>query len=61
LNVYKTVIREAQEKLKENLIEKLIAIGVTKMGDGRQLYELTLTELTNEYEYAKKQCKPCSV
>lgn len=58
---FKTYLREAQERLKESLIERLIALGVTKMNDGRQLYELTLTELTNEYEHVKNQSKPCSI
>ncbi|MFO1442664.1 Fur-regulated basic protein FbpA [Bacillus sp. Bva_UNVM-123] len=61
MKLFKTYLREAQERLKDSLIERLLALGVTKVNDGRQLYELTLTELTNEYDYAKKRCKTCSI
>lgn len=44
------LIGEAEKYFKEDLIEKLIGMGCTKMKDGRQLYELTLTELVKEYE-----------
>jgi hypothetical protein len=50
----KTQLRDGQERLKDSLINRLIKAGWTKMDDGRQLYELTLTELIIEYEDAKK-------
>jgi hypothetical protein len=50
----KTHFREGQERLKDELINRLIKAGWTKLADGRQLYELTLTELKEEYEDAKR-------
>lgn len=39
------LLREAVERQKNAYIELLIQSGFTKLTDGRQLYELTLTEL----------------
>ncbi|QPA33436.1 Fur-regulated basic protein FbpA (plasmid) [Anoxybacillus caldiproteolyticus] len=41
-------MRKAVERKRQRLIKKLIKAGVHKMQDGRQLYELTLTELQQE-------------
>ncbi|MDF2859623.1 MAG: hypothetical protein K0Q87_5474 [Neobacillus sp.] len=40
-----TILRNAVEKRKTFIINRLIKFGFTKMNDGRQLYELPLTEL----------------
>lgn len=53
----KSYLREAQERLKDYLIHRLLKAGYTKLDDGRQLYELTLTELMNEYEEIKNNSK----
>jgi hypothetical protein len=45
-----TVLRAAVEQKKRELIECLIQADVVKMPDGRQLYELTLSELKELYE-----------
>lgn len=45
MNYQRNLLREAVEKRKDLLIRKLIKAGYTKMADGRQLYELTPSEL----------------
>ncbi|MBP0725561.1 Fur-regulated basic protein FbpA [Bacillus sp. RG28] len=39
------ILYEAVEFRKNIIIDKLLKLGFTKMPDGRQLYELSLTEL----------------
>lgn len=51
---FKTFLREAIERVKDKRIEQLIAMGHTKMEDGRQLYELTVSELNHEYRCLKE-------
>ncbi|WP_228485745.1 Fur-regulated basic protein FbpA [Thermaerobacillus caldiproteolyticus] len=48
LNNQPGTLRKAVERKRQRLIKKLIKAGVHKMQDGRQLYELTLTELQQE-------------
>ncbi|HWO95816.1 MAG TPA: Fur-regulated basic protein FbpA [Bacillus sp. (in: firmicutes)] len=43
------LLNQAVQMRKEYLINQLIEVGYTKMADGRQLYELTLTELEAVY------------
>lgn len=43
-------LREAVENEKKRFIKRLISMNFLKMADGRQLYELTLTELQETYE-----------
>lgn len=43
------LLHQAVQMRKEYLINQLIEVGYTKMVDGRQLYELTLTELEVVY------------
>ncbi|MGJ7919782.1 Fur-regulated basic protein FbpA [Neobacillus sp. LXY-4] len=43
------IIRRAIEKRRQYLIEQLIGMGYYKKGDN-QLFELTLTDLEEEYE-----------
>jgi hypothetical protein len=51
-------LREAVEKRKSFIIDRLIKSGYTKLEDGRQLYELTLTELEHIYiNYRIKNCR----
>lgn len=47
--------------MKQTLIERLIEQGFTKMGDGRQLYELDLAELIDQIINLKITLEPCSV
>jgi hypothetical protein len=51
---FKSFLREAIERVKDKRIEQLIAMGHTKMEDGRQLYELTVSELNHEYRCLKE-------
>ncbi|MGG5253539.1 Fur-regulated basic protein FbpA [Neobacillus sp. SM06] len=51
---FKSYLREAHDRLKDELIHKLLEAGWTKMTDGRQLYELTLSELVEEYKDTKR-------
>ncbi|MDP4086011.1 MAG: Fur-regulated basic protein FbpA [Bacillota bacterium] len=53
MGICKTQLRKAQDRLKDFLINRLIKAGIMKMEDGRQLYELTLTELKKEYREMK--------
>jgi hypothetical protein len=48
-------LKQEVEKRKDFLIRKLIQAGHNKMADGRQLYELTLSEL--EHIYIAVRCK----
>ncbi|WP_078430461.1 Fur-regulated basic protein FbpA [Alkalihalobacterium alkalinitrilicum] len=48
------LLRRAVEAKKQELIAQLISTGVTKMSDGRQLYELTLTELQDEFRKVRR-------
>jgi hypothetical protein len=50
-------LREAVEKRKSFIINRLIKTGYTKLDDGRQLYELTLSEL--EHLYINFRIKSC--
>ncbi|WP_078410085.1 Fur-regulated basic protein FbpA [Priestia abyssalis] len=43
------LLNQAVQMRKEYLINQLIEVGYTKTADGRQLYELTLTELEVVY------------
>jgi hypothetical protein len=45
---------EAVEKKKSRVIRNLIGLGYTKHHDGRQLYELSLTELEQIYQSVLK-------
>ncbi|MGC4375899.1 Fur-regulated basic protein FbpA [Fictibacillus sp. Mic-4] len=45
------ILRRAVEQRKEMIIRELISCGVFEHPDGRQLYELTLSELEDEYRY----------
>lgn len=49
MNQQANLLRQAVESKKQRLIDGLIDQGVTKVPDGRQLYELTLSELQHEY------------
>lgn len=49
----KNLLRHAVQLQKQNLINKLIKSGFYKKND-KHLYELTLSELENEYKYIKK-------
>ncbi|MBO0962521.1 Fur-regulated basic protein FbpA [Neobacillus sp. MM2021_6] len=46
-------LREAVEKRKSRIIRDLISVGYTKSEDGRQLYELSLTELEVLHKHEK--------
>lgn len=49
----KNILRHAVQLQKQNLINRLIKSGIYKKND-KHLYELTLSELENEYKYIKK-------
>lgn len=49
----KNILRHAVQLQKEHLIHKLIKSGIYKKND-KHLYELTLSELENEYKYVNK-------
>ncbi|MCR8847499.1 Fur-regulated basic protein FbpA [Rossellomorea sp. SC111] len=51
------VFQEAPNKRRNELINKLIVHNIFKKGD-KQLFELTLKELENEYYYIQKECHP---
>jgi hypothetical protein len=53
------IIRETIERRREELINKLITYNIFKKND-KQLFELTLQELENEYKDAISQCHPHS-
>ena len=50
----KSLLRQAVQIQKQNLINSLIQSGIYKKND-THLYELTLSELENEYQYIKKE------
>jgi hypothetical protein len=51
-------LREAVEKRKDFIIRHLVNTGYFKLEDGRQLYELPLTELEHLYiNYRIKSCR----
>lgn len=50
-----TILREAVEKRKAFLIRRLLKFGLKKNSDGRQFYEISLSEL--EYLYISECCK----
>lgn len=52
---FKSYLREAIENVKDKRIEQLIQMGRVKMEDGRQLYELTISELEHEYRCMKEK------
>ncbi|WP_312857715.1 Fur-regulated basic protein FbpA [Bacillus haikouensis] len=52
-------IRHALEKRREELINKLITYNIFKKHD-KQLFELTLQELEDEYKEVTCQCHPHS-
>ncbi|MGC4378286.1 Fur-regulated basic protein FbpA [Fictibacillus sp. Mic-4] len=45
------LLRRAVEGRKKMLIRELITCGIFEHPDGRQLYELTLTELEDEFRF----------
>ncbi|WML52101.1 Fur-regulated basic protein FbpA [Neobacillus sp. PS3-12] len=49
----KSLLRQAIQIQKQNLINRLIQSGIYKKND-THLYELTLSELENEFKYIKK-------
>ncbi|MBE2941943.1 Fur-regulated basic protein FbpA [Anoxybacillus flavithermus] len=51
---FKSYLREAIENVKDKRIEQL-KMGRVKMEDGRQLYELTISELEHEYRCMKEK------
>ncbi|MED1472450.1 Fur-regulated basic protein FbpA [Neobacillus sp. M.A.Huq-85] len=51
------ILRDAVEKKRKKLIEKLIAFNVYKKED-KHLFELSLTELENEYKAFKSLQHP---
>jgi hypothetical protein len=58
----KNLLRHAVLLKKQNLINKLIKSGIYKKND-KHLYELTLSELENEYKYIKtdSMCKEIKI
>ncbi|GAC92344.1 hypothetical protein KN10_2780 [Anoxybacillus flavithermus NBRC 109594] len=52
---FKSYLRDAIENVKAKWIEQLIQLGRLKMEDGRQLYELTISELEHEYRCMKEK------
>jgi hypothetical protein len=50
----KNLLRSAVQLKKQNLINKLIKSGIYKKGN-KHLYELTLSDLENEYKYIEKK------
>jgi len=53
------ILQEAIHNRRNELINKLIVHNIFKKGD-KQLFELTLQELENEYKYLQKECHPHS-
>jgi len=51
------VLRKAVEDRRKKLIDKLIAFKIYKKGD-KHLFELSLTELENEYRSLRSHCHP---
>ncbi|AXM89717.1 Fur-regulated basic protein FbpA [Anoxybacillus ayderensis G10] len=54
---FKSYLRDAIEDVKAKRIEQLIQLGRVKMEDGRQLYDLTISELEHEYRCMKEKKK----
>jgi hypothetical protein len=50
----KNLLRSAVQLKKQKLINKLIKSGIYKKGN-KHLYELTLSDLENEYKYIEKK------
>ncbi|CAN7401625.1 Fur-regulated basic protein FbpA [Rossellomorea sp. LjRoot5] len=53
------ILQEAINKRKNELINKLIVHNIFKKDD-KQLFELSLRELENEYLYIQRECHPHS-
>jgi len=53
------VLRKAVEDRRKKLIDKLITFNIYKKGD-KHLFELSLTELENEYRSFQSHCHPHS-
>lgn len=53
------ILQESIHNRKNELINKLIVHNIFKKGD-KQLFELTLQELEDEYKYLQKECHPHS-
>lgn len=53
------ILRNAVENRRKRLIDQLIAFNVYKKVD-KHLFELSLTELENEYRLYKQTCHPHS-
>ncbi|MGF3102840.1 Fur-regulated basic protein FbpA [Rossellomorea sp. DUT-2] len=53
------ILQEAIHHRRNELINKLIVHNIFKKGN-KQLFELTLLELEDEYNYLKKECHPHS-
>jgi len=51
------ILRNAVEKRRQSLIDKLIAFQTYKK-DNKHLFELSLTELENEYKTLQQLCHP---
>ena len=53
------ILRKAVEDRRKKLIDKLIAYKIYKKDD-KHLFELSLTELENEYRNSRSYCHPHS-
>jgi Fur-regulated basic protein A len=53
------ILQEAINNRRNELINKLIVHNIFKKGD-KQLFELTLRELEDEYHYIQNECHPHS-
>ncbi|MHA7138866.1 Fur-regulated basic protein FbpA [Rossellomorea arthrocnemi] len=53
------ILQEAIHNRRNELINKLIVHNIFKKGD-KQLFELTLQELEDEYKYLQRECHPHS-
>ncbi len=51
------ILQDAMHKRKNELINKLIAHNLFKKGD-KQLFELTLQELEDEFKHIQGECHP---
>ncbi|TMU87537.1 Fur-regulated basic protein FbpA [Bacillus sp. BHET2] len=51
------ILQDTLHKRRNELINKLIAHNLFKKGD-KQLFELTLKELEEEYKYIQEECHP---
>ncbi|MEH7126009.1 Fur-regulated basic protein FbpA [Bacillus sp. JJ1773] len=50
-----------KEEEKDRMIEQLLEVGLTKMNDGRQLYELNMKELADLLEEINHAVKVCCI